>query len=463
MTKTYTQERPANMLFPPYGAVTGSRVRGLRKNRKVIDDRLVWLPKSNYGRVLGSIRSDLTLDSGETFTGAAGSKFKVYEEKTTHIGVPRFYAQNKLNVFTTPKEGSAIDVHFKGKLMESKKQPEAKTAILKAFKKYGGATLSLPCGYGKTVVSLFIASEVKQKTLVIVHKEFLLNQWEERISEFLPDASVGRIQGDVCDVEGKDIVIGMLQSLSKRDYDGVLSSFGLVIVDEAHRISAPVFSRALMKISARYTLGLTATPERRDGLESVFKWFLGGMCYKATHSMRPDIFFADSMYVGAELFLRGGNPNLSKMITFMSKDEHRTKVVLVALDRMLSQNRKILLLSDRVQLLKDIQNRLGDKVSALYIGGMTDKSRREASEKQVVLATYPMAREGLDIPTLDTLIMATPTSNVEQAVGRLLRSHPDKKSPLVIDFVDQFGIFSAMSRKRARYYQDHNYRILKSV
>ena len=111
---------------------------------------------------------------------------------------------------------------------------------------------------------------------MIVHKSFLLNQWVERIQEFLPTAKIGRIQGPIMDIEGADIVIGMLQSLSMKNYpESTWSCFGLMIVDECHHISSEVFSRALVTIVTKYTLGLSATMKRKDGLTDVFKMFLG--------------------------------------------------------------------------------------------------------------------------------------------------------------------------------------------
>jgi superfamily II DNA or RNA helicase len=119
------------------------------------------------------------------------------------------------------------------------------------------------------------------KTLVIVHKEFLLNQWIERIHQFLPTARVGKIQGSTVDVDNKDIVIGMLQSLSMKDYPAdTFTSFGLMVIDEVHHISSEVFSCALFKVVTKYTMGLSATMNRKDGTTKVFKMFLGDVVYK---------------------------------------------------------------------------------------------------------------------------------------------------------------------------------------
>jgi superfamily II DNA or RNA helicase len=132
-----------------------------------------------------------------------------------------------------------------------------------------------------TSIGLNLVSQLKKKTLVIVHKEFLLNQWVERIEQFLPTARVGRIQGQIIDIENKDIVIGMLQSLSMKEYPAsVFESFGFTIIDEVHHISSQTFSNALFKIITKYMLGLSATMNRKDGTTRVFKMFLGDVIFK---------------------------------------------------------------------------------------------------------------------------------------------------------------------------------------
>ena len=211
--------------------------------------------------------------------------FPVYRESPNKFYVPRYYGEQK---FGKPKsiqipEGDPINLTFSGSLRENQiPVVETYLAHVNTSQCGGGGLLELFCGFGKTCLALYICAKLKKKTLIIVHKEFLLNQWVERISEFLPAAKVGRIQGQVIDIEDKDIVIGMLQSLSMKDYpDTMFSSFGLTIIDEVHHISSEVFSQALFKIVTLYTLGLSATMERKDGTTSIFKMFLGNILYKS--------------------------------------------------------------------------------------------------------------------------------------------------------------------------------------
>ena len=207
--------------------------------------------------------------------------FPVYRESKNKFYVPRFYG---INTYGIPEgerisSGKDINLKFKGELRDFQK-PIVETYVKSALNNECGL-LEIHTGAGKTVMGLNIISKLKKKTIIIVHKDFLLRQWIERIEQFLPNAKVGRIQGKILDIEDKDIVIGMLQSIAMKEYPPeVFSDFGLTIIDECHHISAEVFSRSLFKIVTKYMLGLSATMNRKDGLTNVIKMFLGEVVYK---------------------------------------------------------------------------------------------------------------------------------------------------------------------------------------
>jgi superfamily II DNA or RNA helicase len=180
--------------------------------------------------------------------------FPIYRESPNKIYVPRFYG---IDTYGKPdaikiSDGEDINVDFEGGLRDFQK-PIVKKYIESAKTK-GGGLLEIHCGAGKTVMALKIISELKKKTLVIVHKEFLLQQWTERIHQFLPTAKVGKIQGDVIDIEGKDIVIGMLQSISMRGYPtSLFQNFGLTILDECFPYKTHIHTdKGLIKIGSLY-------------------------------------------------------------------------------------------------------------------------------------------------------------------------------------------------------------------
>ena len=170
--------------------------------------------------------------------------------------VPKYFG---LKTFGKPdvnkvKEGLDINIKFNGELRESQNKPVSNFIKSCNDPLNMVGLINLECGGGKTIISLYLISVLQKKTLIIVHKDFLLKQWKERIEQFLPDAKVGLIKAQTIDIEDKDIVIGSLQSLSMKDYDVyVFIDFGFGIVDECQRIASEIFSRALYKINFKYT------------------------------------------------------------------------------------------------------------------------------------------------------------------------------------------------------------------
>jgi superfamily II DNA or RNA helicase len=210
------------------------------------------IEKSSLGtEQLAKIKDDLTVEPIiNNNYGQQIEKFYVYSENEKRICVPKFYGLKELGQpeqYLEPKFDK-IKIKFKGVLKDQQLEPFNIT--LNGLKEKFGGILSIPCGGGKTVITLALISALQVKTLVIVHKTFLANQWKERIAQFIPKARIGIIQQNKVDIENKDIVIAMLQSISMKTYDkSVFSRFGFVIVDEVHRISSKVFSRALPKTS----------------------------------------------------------------------------------------------------------------------------------------------------------------------------------------------------------------------
>ena len=321
-----------------------------------------------------------------------------------------------------------------------------------------------------TIMALYIIAKLKLKTLVIVHKEFLLNQWIEKINEFLPDAKIGKIQGQIIDIEDKDIVIGMLQSLSMKEYpEDTFDSFGFTILDETHHLAAEVFVRSLQKIVTKYILGLSATMERKDGLTKVFKMFIGDIIYKMKRDKDEDVLIKAVKFVSQDEEFNTieydfrGNVKYSTMISKLCSFNNRTEMILSIIENELKLNNKqqIIVLGQFKNILtylyKAIEHRNIGTVG-YYIGGMKEEQLKKSELKQIIIATYSMAAEGLDIKTLTTLILATPKTDIEQAVGRILREKHDQ--PLVIDIVDNHEVFKKQWDKRKTYYLKNNYKIL---
>ena len=324
-----------------------------------------------------------------------------------------------------------------------------------------------------TVMAIKIISKVAKKTLVIVHKEFLLNQWVERIREFLPTARIGRIQGPVFDVEGKDIVIGMLQTLYDRDFPvDAFDSFGLTVVDEVHRIGSCQFSKALLRIQTPYMLGVTATLERKDGLTKVIHYFIGPTVY-ADGGTSGKVEDGTVLVRGMEFMSRDvefnevatdfrGNPMFSTMITKLCAHGPRTRFLVDILDGLVKETpeAQILVLGHNRSLLTDLYDAIvGREIATVgyYVGGMKQRDLDASTEKQIILASYAMASEGFDHKNLSILVMVTPKTDIIQSVGRIFRQKHAR--PLIVDVVDKHDIFQNQWRKRRAYYKKCGYRI----
>jgi hypothetical protein len=202
-----------------------------------------------------------------------------------------------------------------------------------------GGLLELPCAWGKTSASLYILSRLKKKTVVIVHKEFLMNQWIERIAQFLPGARIGKIQGQIIDIDDKDIVLCMLQSLVLKEYPfEIFNSFGLTIIDEVHHISSQTFSNALFKVVTKYMLGLSATMNRKDGTTKVFKMFLGEIIHKVErkdeHSVevRGISYKSNDVEFNETILDYKGQPQISSMISKLCCYNPRTEFIIKVLN-----------------------------------------------------------------------------------------------------------------------------------
>jgi superfamily II DNA or RNA helicase len=371
-------------------------------------------------------------------------------------------------------EGVDIDIKFAGELRENQK-PVVKTYLEHVQQRgnTGGGLLELPCAMGKTVIGLNLISQLKKKTLIIVHKEFLLNQWIERIQQFLPSARVGKIQGQIVDIEDKDIVIGMLQSLSMKDYhEATFQSFGLTIIDEVHHISSEVFSCALFKLVTKYTLGLSATMNRKDGTTKVFKMFLGEVVFKGKRDEEHAVVVRAIEYVSNDEDFKTvatdfrGNVQYSTMISKLCAFNHRSEFILRVIEDMLKENpaQQIMILAHNRNLLTYFHDAIKSRNIAsvgYYVGGMKEAALKESESKKVIVASYAMAAEGLDIKTLTTLIMATPKTDIEQSVGRILREKHG--NPVVVDIIDEHDPFKNQWAKRKTFYKKQNYKIIQTT
>jgi superfamily II DNA or RNA helicase len=421
--------------------------------------------------------------------------FNIYLESVDgkYFVLPRYYAINKFGLPSNIKfrlnELDRTNIQFNGTLRDY--QHDVINNVLKEYctditnpstslKPFGGGIISIPPGKGKTVLGIYLATVLKLRTLIVVNKTFLLNQWKDRINQYT-NAEIGIIQQDKIDINNRQFVVAMLHSISLKDYDRELfEAFPFVIFDECHHLGAKMFSKSLIKIQAPYFLGLSATPERKDNLEKVFKYFIGDIKYRGKFEPNNQVNVKLYSYSIKDLNFRSlynaflKNYNGQKMITNLCKIDQRNNLIIKIIKQILIKEprRKILVLSGRcnaskneksvnhIQLLVDkllVDTNLSDSWG-IYIGGMKRVKLELSSEKQIILGTYEMAQEGLDIADLDTLILASPLKgDITQTCGRILRGG-NIYNPLIIDIVDQIKPFSEQAKSRFGYYKSNDYK-----
>ena len=508
------------------------------------------------------IRNDLTIKPfimGSPINNSDGNKtFPVYRESSNKFYVPHYYGVEK---YGQPKqykisEGIDINVDFAGTLRDYQEPVVNKFIDHCVTVRYGGGLLELPCAWGKTSASLYILSKLRKKTLVIVHKEFLMNQWIERIKQFIPKARIGKIQGPIIDIDDKDIVLCMLQSLISKDYDqNVFDNFGLTVLDEVHHISSQTFSKSLFKVVTKYMLGLSATMERKDGTTSVFKMFLGEVIFKAEKKnehkveVRAITYKVNDDEFNDTILDYRGKPQNSSMISKLCEYNRRTEFIIKTLCDFISVDNvdKKIITQHKLDMDKSVPNCqlcnkntnylvrntccdcvkycmpcleqleknnppkkrpkcpscekvlkyeqnyienpyvkpleithtiiMAHNLSILhymykkfvcknlasvgyYVGGMCETELKKSEKKQIVLASYSMSQEGLDIPSLNAEFLITPKTDVVQTVGRILRAKHNFSHPIIYDFVDSHDVFQRQWLKRKSYYKKQNYQII---
>lgn len=383
--------------------------------------------------------------------------YRMFCETPTRVIVPLYWAKNALaHLAATDKRAGTERRHleFVGELKPELRQPDAVAAVTEAWKRTGGATLCLPTGYGKTTTGLYLACHAGCRTLILVHKDFLARQWEERIRQFVPSATVTRVQGGECDTSG-DFVIAMLQTLVSRKYPAsTFAECGLLIVDESHHIAAQAFSQTLWSLCAPLTLGLTATPERKDRLGRVVEWFVGPIAYQIKREHQAGTVVAICRYASPRYgqpppLNRRGDVCFTSIVTELAQDPARTALAVAEAVRMARAGRDVLVLSHRRGHCADIAEgvRAQGLTCATYLGG--DKT---VPNTNVIVATYSLTSEGFDCPRLTGLVLATPASDVEQACGRVMRGS-SSQSAEIVDIVDAWGVCYAQHAKRKAFYK----------
>ena len=460
-----------------------------------------------------------------SYQGAEDLSFRIYRESPERYYLPRRWGEDTFgkadeSIVSEGKELSAEARIFKGTPYDYQ------TAIVDKFigattSSGGGGLICVPCGRGKTFMAIAIAAKLGRRFMVIVDKEFLMNQWKGEIEALMPGLKIGILQGDTqqigsevitgkpltapelkklakdaglkvggskdeliarltdagIDVQPKsevveyDCTLCMIQTVARQTFpEGAFKDYGFTIFDECHHLGAQHFSKALMKIQTKTMLGLSATPKREDGLTKVFEWFLGEPVYWEKIRDPDTSVIVQPVYVKCQDIAYTDipvnwrqEPVMGKLMTNVVDCAERTNQIADIIKELCKdERRRVLVLSERISHLNSIEALLEGITIGYYVGGMKEEIREAgAATAQVLLASYAMASEAMNIKTLNCVILASPRKNVEQSTGRILRVQASKRvvAPLIVDIVDVHGVYRSQWRKRCIYYRKCKYTI----
>lgn len=412
------------------------------------------------------------------------STLNLYNESKNYILFPRYITDNLSVPELTSSAPAVVSCFFNKEVTPAWPLPEGEykkitlrqgdqyncfkliTDNCKLNDEYSGI-VHLSTSTGKTVLAIAIAKELNLKTLVFVNTEQLLNQWVDRIKQFLPNCRVGIIQGKVFDSVDKDIVIGTVQTISYSKKIGIadLKQFNLVFIDEVHSVSTQVFSQIFFKITAKYQFGLSATIDRADTLDKVFRSFLGPVIYSNADTSKKQetlvIINKSSIDFGEMAYTKlfgEEKPNISQLINKLAVSTERNKIIAREIIKLLTPadcSRKILVMSGRISQLNYLDTTLkaAGVSCGLFLGKMRKAELEETRKCRVILATYQMVKQGFDQPDINTLVFATPISDIEQAIGRIYRKHHEQ-TPIIIDILDEnYTLFVNQCKRRIALYR----------
>lgn len=326
-----------------------------------------------------------------------------------------------------------------------------------ALEARGGGLVVAPCGAGKTGIGVLLAARLGVPTLVLVHTSDLARQWMARVREWVPGVTVGRVGGGKAQWD-RQVVVATLQTLARRSWEDLrrdAAPFGLLLADEVHHVAATSWLRVMAALPIAMRVGLSATPERKDGLTPWIHLSVGptvhtieqGDLEDRGRTLRPDIVWLRTGHEVEE------HEHAAHTMRGVLEDVSRRVAVVDCVDRLMRRGRRVLVLTSLVDHAQWLAEAVG---GVALVGSVTAKRRAEALERfrsgelRVLVATQ-LADEGLDLPECDTVVLEAPSSHraaVQQRIGRACRPMPGKPTPLVVDVVDR-GRW-AQRKQRAR-------------
>ena len=406
------------------------------------------------------------------------------EDLANHVALPRGCLTEVLALLGAHQVKAEVrDERFGGTAIEAEFRGQLRTSQREAVSTLNGCDegiLSAPPAFGKTAVAAWLIAERKVSTLVLVHRQQLLDQWRERLMMFLelPPTSVGQIGGGKRDRSGR-VDVALFQSLHRKgEVKDCIAEYGQVIVDECHHISAFTFEQVMRQIKAKYVVGLTATPTRKDGHHPIIFMQCGPVRFSLSARGMTESTPFEHFVIPRQTDFRMA-PNLTDVTIHdvyaaLVRDRARNEMIVEDLVRAVESGHSPLLLTGRTEHLKYFETKLTGVVKNVFVlkGGMGTKQRRAATEalasvgetdQRVILATGSYIGEGFDDARLDTLFLAMPISwkgTLQQYVGRLHRLHDNKRVVRVYDYVDaEVPMLARMYERRLKGYSAIGYRV----
>jgi superfamily II DNA or RNA helicase len=405
------------------------------------------------------------------------------EDHKNHVSLPRGCLEElkqlleeygiNISLDDIRTEGVPVNVEFKGKLSNDQDKA-AKSLLLN-----DAGVFVAPPGTGKTVLATYLIAARKCSTLILVHRQPLLEQWRAQLELFLDlePNKIGMIGGGKKRITG-NIDIAMIQSVVRQDrLDNIADNYGQIIVDECHHLPAVSFERVLSVMRARYLVGLTATPRRRDGHQPIIHMQLGPVRYKidAKSQAAKNTFNRRLIIKETDFSLPSDSdmPAIQELYRTLATDHRRNDLIINDVIASLEEHRSPIVLSERKDHLEYLYTKLKGFAKNIVVlrGGRSAKEQREieqqlhaiaADEERLLLATGRYIGEGFDDARLDTLFLTLPVSwrgILVQYAGRLHRSHPDKHEVRIVDYADNNVVMlHRMFHKRLTGYLSMGYR-----
>jgi superfamily II DNA or RNA helicase len=443
----------------------------LPKTVQVVRANLVYVEKKDLPPAMLNRLLRLAAFQNPEFYKAQAMRLSTYDkprviacgqEFAQHIAVPRGCLLETLALLEGHKirpdvrderyAGSAIEAEFQGQLRPFQEEAVAKITA------HDEGIVCAPTAFGKTAIAAWLIAKRKVNTLVVVHRQQLLDQWQERLGMFLdlPAKSIGHIGGGKTDRTGR-VDVAVIQSLYRKDaVKDFVAEYGQVIVDECHHISAFTFEQVMRQVKAKYVLGLTATPTRKDGHHPIIYMQCGPVRFSmSARTMTETTPFEHKVTPRHTEFRMA--PELTEVTiqdiyAALVDDASRNQMIASDIVRAVESGRCPLLLTGRIEHLRYFAAKLAGVAKHVFVlkGGMGKKQRREMAaaltavpenESRVILATGSYIGEGFDDARLDTLFLAMPISwkgTLQQYVGRLHRLHDNKRFVRVYDYVDNY-------------------------